>query len=136
MEKQIISPPQANSESPFLKLLNIHCSEVGEGKSEINFLLKNEHKNSWGVAHGGIILTLLDVAMAVAAKSSDRSGRSPLTLGLQANFLGVITSEEIKVIAETIKLTTTMAFTEAKLYSNNLLCASGTANFKFFKQKN
>lgn len=57
------------------------------GKGEILLALKPEHTNTWEVAHGGVLLTLMDVAMAVAARSGDPGDRSVVTIELKNNFM-------------------------------------------------
>lgn len=72
---------------PFLKLLGVRLISAEMGKGEILLALKPEHTNTWDVAHGGVLLTLMDVAMAVAARSSDPSDRSVVTVEMKNNFM-------------------------------------------------
>ncbi|WP_197713968.1 PaaI family thioesterase [Polynucleobacter necessarius] len=57
------------------------------GKGEILLALKPENNNTWEVAHGGVLLTLMDVVMAVAARSSDPGDRSVVTIEMKNNFM-------------------------------------------------
>ena len=72
---------------PFLKLLGVRLISAEMGKGEILLALKPEHTNTWDVAHGGVLLTLMDVAMAVAARSSDPGDRSVVTVEMKNNFI-------------------------------------------------
>ena len=72
---------------PFLKLLGVRCLRAELGEGEVVLSLKPEHNNSWEVAHGGVLLTLMDVGMAVAARASDEAGRGVVTIELKANFM-------------------------------------------------
>jgi acyl-CoA thioesterase len=45
--------------------------------------LHARHLNSWNVAHGGVIMTLLDVAMAVAGRSLDPSAGGGVTVEMK-----------------------------------------------------
>jgi uncharacterized protein (TIGR00369 family) len=119
---------------PFLKLLGVRCLSADMGKGEILLALKPEHTNTWEVAHGGVLLTLMDVAMAVAARSSDPGDRSVVTIELKNNFmqaaLGVL-----RVKADTVRRTATMAFCEAKLYNDQgEICCMATGTFQFIKR--
>ena len=71
---------------PFLKLLGVRLITAEMGKGEILLALKPEHTNTWDVAHGGVLLTLMDVAMAVAARSGDPADRSVVTIELKNNL--------------------------------------------------
>lgn len=71
---------------PFLKLLGVRILKAEMGRGEILLALRPEHQNTWNVAHGGVLLTLMDVAMAVAARSADPGDRSVVTIELKNNF--------------------------------------------------
>jgi hypothetical protein len=47
----------------------LRAAALRAGEAEIALPLRPELENSWGVAHGGVTMTLLDVAMAHAARS-------------------------------------------------------------------
>ena len=121
--------------SPFAKLLGVECIEATDGRSEIILIPEENHKNMWNVVHGGVLLTLLDVGMSMAARSNISDEKGVLTINLASNFLDVAEGECIKVCASTVKMTATMAFVEAKLYCDSRLCATGSATFKFFKHR-
>ena len=123
-----------DASSPFAKLLGIECINATDGLAEVILFPKENHKNMWNVVHGGVLLTLLDVGMSIAAKSNISDGRGVLTINLLSNFVDVAQGNYIKVFASTVKMTATLAFVEAKLYSDSRLCATGSATFKFFKQ--
>jgi uncharacterized protein (TIGR00369 family) len=96
--------------------------------------LKPEHNNSWDVAHGGVLLTLMDVGMAVAARASDQAGRGVVTIELKANFMQAAQGI-IRVAAKTVHASPTMAFVEAKLFDErDRICCMGSATFKYFKE--
>ena len=57
---------------PFLHLLGAQLLRFEQGESEIALDIRDELHNSWQVAHGGVVMTLLDVAMARAARSTRR----------------------------------------------------------------
>ncbi len=51
------------------KLLGVQLVEVGEGRAYAELKVGREHLNAAGVAHGGAIFTLADIALAAAANS-------------------------------------------------------------------
>jgi uncharacterized protein (TIGR00369 family) len=104
------------------------------GKGEILLAIKPEHTNTWEVAHGGVLLTLMDVAMAVAARSGDPSDRSVVTIELKNNFMQAANGV-LRVKADTVRHTATMAFCEAKLYNDQgEVCCMATGTFKYIKR--
>jgi uncharacterized protein (TIGR00369 family) len=119
---------------PFLKLLGVRLITAEMGKGEILLALKPEHTNTWDVAHGGVLLTLMDVAMAVAARSSDPGDRSVVTVEMKNNFMQAANGI-LRVKADTVRRTATMAFCEAKLFNDQgEICCMATGTFQFIKR--
>ena len=119
---------------PFLRLLGVRLITAEMGKGEILLALKPEHTNTWDVAHGGVLLTLMDVAMAVAARSSDPSDRSVVTVEMKNNFMQAANGI-LRVKADTVRRTATMAFCEAKLFNDQgEICCMSTGTFQFIKR--
>ncbi|HTJ92140.1 MAG TPA: PaaI family thioesterase, partial [Pararobbsia sp.] len=56
--------------SPFIDTLGLKLVRADEGISEVMLALEPMHLNTWGVAHGGLTMTLLDVALSLAARSA------------------------------------------------------------------
>ena len=56
-------------ESPFVDSLGVQLISAEDGASEVLLPLVETHMNTWGIAHGGVIMTLSDVALAMAARS-------------------------------------------------------------------
>lgn len=72
---------------PFLELLGV-SAELGEGgHSRLSLELRPELLNHLGVSHGGVMMTLLDVAMAVAARTSHARPMGVITVDMSINFL-------------------------------------------------
>ena len=119
---------------PFLKLLGVRCLSAEMGKGEILLALKPEHTNTWDVAHGGVLLPLMDVAMAVAARSGDPDDRSVVTVEMKNNFMQAANGI-LRVKADTVRRTATMAFCEAKLYNDQgEICCMATGTFQYLKR--
>lgn len=119
---------------PFLKLLGVRFLSAEMGKGEILLALKPEHTNTWNVAHGGVLLTLMDVAMAVAARSGDPGDRSVVTIEMKNNFMQAANGI-LRVKADTVRRTATMAFCEAKLYNDQgEICCMATGTFQFLRR--
>ena len=70
---------------PFVDFCGIEALDVAEGRTRLRLVLRPEHANNLGIAHGGVLCTLLDVALGTAARL--RAGRPVVTLDLQARFL-------------------------------------------------
>ena len=70
---------------PFVDHCRIEALDVREGRTRLRLVLRPEHANNLGIAHGGVICTLLDVALGTAARL--KAGRPVVTLDMQTRFL-------------------------------------------------
>jgi len=122
------------TEVPFLDLLGIQVTQIADGQSELAIDITEQHMNSWQVAHGGLLLTMVDAAMAVAARSYDAADRSVVTIELKHSFLqAAVTHARAK--GRVIHATPTMAFCEATILDNDdKICGHATGTFKYFKR--
>jgi uncharacterized protein (TIGR00369 family) len=72
---------------PFVKDLGIEFISAENGHAVLALDLTPRHLNSWEVAHGGVLMTLLDVAMAVAGRTLDAAAGGGVTVEMKTNFL-------------------------------------------------
>jgi uncharacterized protein (TIGR00369 family) len=115
---------------PFVSLLGFDLVVFEGGRSEILFLPKPEHLNSFEVTHGGAVMTLLDVTMATSARSVEPD-MGVVTIEMKTSFMrpakGGLTGR-----GQLLHRTKSMAFTEAKVFDEEgRLCAHSTGTFKY-----
>lgn len=118
---------------PFVEHLGFDLVRFEGGESEIAYEPKPEHQNSFSVAHGGACMTLLDVAMAAAARSVDQQ-MGVVTIEMKTTFMqparGMLAGK-----GRLMHRTATMAFTEATIYdAEGKPCAHATGTFKYVKR--
>ena len=85
-EQPSISEPSGEHRSPFHELLDIHSS-AADGKSRIELFVDHRHLRSLGIAHGGVLATLLDCALGMAASSKAPADHYTVTVQLNCNFI-------------------------------------------------
>jgi acyl-coenzyme A thioesterase PaaI-like protein len=61
---------------PFVAMLGLQLQRFENGESDLFLPYKAEHDNSFAVIHGGTLMTVLDVAMASAARAGGGVGES------------------------------------------------------------
>ena len=66
--------------------LGFELKQFEDGLSQIDFDPKPEHLNSFNVVHGGASMTLLDVTMAVAARSVAQD-MGVVTIEMKTSFM-------------------------------------------------
>ena len=122
---------------PFVQQLGFELHSLGHGEAEIRVDLQEGHLNSWEVAHGGVLMTLLDVAMAHAARSihRDQPGMGPgvVTVEMKTSFMRP-GEGELRCHAKLPHRSNTMAFCEGSVFGGDgKLCAHATGTFKYLK---
>ncbi|MBI2734142.1 MAG: PaaI family thioesterase [Aquabacterium sp.] len=122
---------------PFIEQIGCEMQRYENGEAEITLDVQDQHTNSFGVAHGGLMMTLLDVAMAHAARSLNLDqpdgGPGLVTIEMKTTFMrpGI---GRIKALGQVMHSTASLAFTEGKvLDSKGRVCAHATATFKFLR---
>ena len=120
---------------PFVHHLGFELVRFDGGHSQIDYEAKPEHLNSFQVTHGGAVMTLLDVAMAVAARSvQPESG--VVTIEMKTSFMQPSVGK-LNAKGRLMHRTLSMAFTEATLYdASGRACAHATGTFKFVRPRN
>lgn len=122
--------PHKLASNPFVEALAPDLIYAGEGRSEIRLQIEPRHENALGVAHGGVVMAMLDIAMAVAAKSSDTQGRGVVTVEMKTSFLRPARGE-IRALGWCDHHSSTMAFCRAELRdSHDRLLAQAMGTFK------
>jgi uncharacterized protein (TIGR00369 family) len=114
---------------PFVEHLGLALDRLHDGEAELHVDLDPAHTNSWEVAHGGVVMTLLDVAMAHAARSEGPAA-GMATIEMKTSFLRPATGR-LRAVGRRLHRTATLAFCEAQLFDGHgRLCASASGTFK------
>jgi len=118
---------------PFVQHLGITLHHVGEGEAELRIDLDAVHLNTWHVAHGGVVMTMMDVAMAMAARSANNMDHGVATVEMKTSFLQPA-EHQLRVVGRVQHRTATLAFCEAQLFDErDKLCATATGTFKYLR---
>ena len=79
--------PKSLKHVPFVHHLGVVVDHMEPGRAILSLDPKPEHYNSWGGVHGGVIMTLLDIAMAIAGRSFDPVNLSGVTVDMSSSFI-------------------------------------------------
>ena len=118
---------------PFVDHLGFTLHRMEDGESELRFEARPEHLNTFDVTHGGATMTLLDVTMAVAARSLQRD-MGCVTIEMKTSFMQPARGPLVAK-GRLIHRTATMAFTEGTVYdAQGKVCCHATGTFKYVKR--
>jgi len=130
---------EAPAPTSFIQAHGFEVLRFGPHEAEIALSPRPDHLNTWGVLHGGMAMSLLDVAMAHAARSpqtADEAAADPrgvVTIEMKTSFMRP-GEGRVTAVARRLHQTSTLAFCEGKLLSDSgELIAHATGTFKFMR---
>ena len=124
--------------NPFQHYVGITVLQLGGGKSVLQLELEKHHLNLYGIPHGGVHATLLDIAMGTAASFPDESGREvdSVTLNLSVDYIAPPTSKVLIAKGEVTKKGKSIAYCTAEIFDEDKrLIASGRSIFKLYDRE-
>jgi uncharacterized protein (TIGR00369 family) len=99
---------------PFVGLLKIATDELGHGVAKLSLPVEPQLTNSLGSVHGGVIMSLLDVALCTAARTLHPESQGVITINLSTSFIGAGSGERLLAEARVMKDGRSMSFVEAE----------------------
>ena len=99
---------------PFIAHLGLETDALGEGSARLSVALEPHMTNSFGTAHGGVIMTLLDVALCTAARTLHPDSTGVVTIDLSASFIGAGTGPKLLAEARVLKNGRSIIFVEGE----------------------
>jgi uncharacterized protein (TIGR00369 family) len=131
------TPLQFALDIPFVETLGMQLWRYDGGFAEVSLELRPEMQNSWAVAHGGVVMTLLDVVMAHAARSVrddiDHGAPGIVTVEMKTSFMRPATGR-LMASGKLLHGTKGLAFCEGSVHdASGALCAHATGTFKFLR---
>jgi uncharacterized protein (TIGR00369 family) len=121
---------------PFVETLGMQLWRFDSGVAEVSLEVRPEMLNSWAVAHGGVVMTLLDVAMAHAARSvrDDHDLPGIVTIEMKTSFMRPATGR-LMATGHLLHGTRATAFCEGSVRdASGALCAHATGTFKLLRK--
>jgi uncharacterized protein (TIGR00369 family) len=127
-----MSEPAASLDAiPFMRDLGAVLVRAEGGQAELRLDLADRHMNSWGVGHGGVVMALLDVAMARAGRSLEHDAPGTVTVEMKTSFFAPARGQ-LRAVGRVLHRSITMAYCEAELFSGDgTLAAKAMGTFKF-----
>jgi uncharacterized protein (TIGR00369 family) len=99
---------------PFIQHLKIRTDELGKGTARLSLPIERELTNSLGTAHGGVIVSLLDVALCTAARTLHPESIGVITIDLSVSFIGGASGKRLVADARVLKDGRSMSFVEGE----------------------
>ncbi|MFZ6686752.1 PaaI family thioesterase [Undibacterium sp. SXout11W] len=122
--------------NPFLHDMGVEFLEMENGTARLSLDLTEKHMNSWQITHGGVIMTLLDVVMAMAGRSLHEDLKGVVTVEMKTSFLqpGGVAGGRIEARGKAFYQSTTMCFCEGEVWNGSRLIAKAMGTFKYLRR--
>jgi uncharacterized protein (TIGR00369 family) len=85
------------------KFLGVNVVKANDGECELEIEMREEFKQSYQSMHGGIIATVLDMAMAAAISTTLEESKYSNTVDLNTSYLRPMVGKRLNVKATIVK---------------------------------
>ena len=116
----------------FRKWLGVEYTVMEDGHAVVHMNVRPEMQNLRNMCQGGIVASLIDVAMATAAAGGnyDTRLRPMATLELKVNYLSGATGDRLEAVADVLKLGSRTAVVRCDVRTHQGdICATGLGTF-------
>ena len=117
------------ADSPFHAGFGVTVEHATNGEVRLGWQARSEHRNLQGLVHGGVLATLVDIAMGLAVRSVVGPSRRHVTIDLTVRYLRPASPGPIEAVGTTLRVGSQIAFAEggvADASGRTLVRASGT----------
>jgi uncharacterized protein (TIGR00369 family) len=99
---------------PYIQHLKITTEALGEGSARLSLPVEPHLTNSLGTVHGGVIMSLLDVALCTAARTLHPDSIGVITIDLSTSFIGGASGKRLYADARVLRDGRSMSFVEGE----------------------
>ena len=126
-----------NYEGTYLDFLDFRVVEAKPGFVRMRMMLKKSHSNTLGMAHGGVIMSMLDIAGAFAAHAGERGDEVSVTMTQSTSFVRPVTGDMLFAEGRITRRVGRTAFTQSVVLDpshgeqhDEQVCATAQCSFK------
>ena len=115
--------------SPFHAGFGISVEHARAGDVRLGWEARPDHRNLQGLVHGGILATLVDIAMGLAVRSVVGPTRRHVTIDLSVHYLRPARPGRLEAVGSVVRIGTQVGFAEGSVMDATgrlLVRASGT----------
>lgn len=119
--------------SAFNEWFGTELVRFGDGEIEVSLVLKDHHLNPGGIIHGGVIASLLDIAIGLALRTRLPVEFAHVTTQLHINYLKPCRSGRVTAIGTAIHQGRRTGYGEATLVDDrDRMLARASGSFLIF----
>lgn len=108
-----------------LEHLDIQIKQTTPEQVELTLVVRDIHKQPFGIMHGGMNGVLIETACSLGANQNVKSNECCVGVDLQVNHLKAVSTGELNIIATPDKIGRTLQVWQATVYQKNKKIAVG-----------
>jgi uncharacterized protein (TIGR00369 family) len=115
--------------SPFHSGFGVTVAEARRGEVRLGWKARPEHRNLQGLVHGGVLATLVDMAMGLAVRSVVGSARRHVTIELSVHYLRPAKPGRLEAVGTVVRVGAQIGYAEGSVLDETgrvLVRGSGT----------
>jgi uncharacterized protein (TIGR00369 family) len=113
----------------FMELVGVQVHEAEDGRARLSLAAEARHLNPAGSVHGGVLATLVDVAMGQAVRTATGEEDTPATSQLTVTYLRPGTQGPLEVTAALRKRGEHLSICEADVEQDGETLVHAVATF-------
>ncbi len=122
------------NQSPYYQLTSMQIKELGWGACVMHLPVLEKHHQPYGMAHGGILASLIDSAAYWAVFTQIYDGSKMISIDLKLNYVAPALEGNLVVVGKSIKTGKSLCIGEGLITDQNdkLIC-HGTSSMMIMK---
>jgi uncharacterized protein (TIGR00369 family) len=121
--------PDGLTHSAFSELIGCRLQHLETGVATVALTLQPQLRNRGGKLHGGVLFSLVDIAMGLACSSSHGFDQQSVTIECKINYMRAVAEGEVVCIAKVIHPGRRTLVVEAEVLQGDKLVAKAQGTF-------
>lgn len=113
--EQIIGRANERIQGTFAGVLGMEFTHLAPDRVEATLNVRQDHKQPWGIVHGGAVMTLADTVAGAGAYMNLEQGQETVTVELKINLVGAVRDGTIRAEALPLHRGRTTSIWETRL---------------------
>ncbi len=117
----------------FLSYNKMNIDLIKDNYVQMSLDITDETLNNCQIVHGGLLFSLADAAMSLAAKTN---GKETVTISANINYLKAVQGKKVKAVASLIKKGKATSYYKCQIFNDeDVLCATVTGIYYFLEKE-
>ncbi len=97
--EEIVARANQRIQGTFAGVLGMEFTHLAPDRVEATLKVRQDHKQPWGIVHGGAVMTLADTVAGAGAYMNLGEGQETVTVELKINLIGAVRDGTIRAEA-------------------------------------